>query len=182
MTVSASTCPGFTMYDPYVSDDMRVRDLLSHRSGLGTFSGDLIWYGTDYSSAEVVERVRYVPQTSPFRSRYGYSNLMFISAGELLASVTGQTWSDRVREQIFQKIGMDRTVTSTNDLPTTTNVASPHKRRDGMTIPLTWYNWDAAGATGGIISSVYDMSQWMKLQLNRGVSGWRHTLQHERIP
>jgi CubicO group peptidase (beta-lactamase class C family) len=161
--------PGFAVYDAYASHDMRVRDLLSHRSGLGTFSGDLIWYGTDYSVEEVLERVQFVPQTSPFRARYGYSNLMYLAAGELLSSVTDQQWDERVRSAIFDRIGMVRSVTSTRDLAGIDNVATPHKmHRYGEALPLSWYNWDAAGAMGGIISSVSDMARWMALHLNRG--------------
>ncbi|MEJ2206959.1 MAG: serine hydrolase [Gemmatimonadota bacterium] len=163
--------PWFELYDPWVSQEMRIRDLLSHRAGLGTYSGDLLWYGTPYSAEEVVRRARYVPQAFPFRAGYGYTNLMFIAAGEVLRAVSGEDWHDFVEERFFGPLGMTRSVTSTNDLPMRDNVATPHKNERGEVLPLEWYNWDAMGAAGGVISSVHDMAQWLIAQLNEGVAG-----------
>ena len=160
--------PWFRLYDDYVTQEMRVRDLLSHRSGLGTFSGDLLWYGTPYSAEEVVRRARFLPQAYPFRAGYGYSNLMFIAAGEVLRSVTGEDWHAYMERAFFQPLGMTRSVTSTGDLPMRDNVATPHKYHKGQTIPIEWYNWDAMGAAGGIISSVHDMALWITAQLAGG--------------
>jgi CubicO group peptidase (beta-lactamase class C family) len=166
--------PYFQLYDPYVTEEMRIRDLLSHRSGLGTYSGDLLWYGTEYTAEEVVRRARYVPQAGPFRASYGYSNLMFIAAGEVIAAVSGMSWQAFVEERILDPLGMDRTVTSTSDLQGMDNVATPHKNRTDGVFPLAWYNWDAMAAAGGIISSVSDMAQWVKLRLNHGDLGNVH--------
>ncbi len=163
--------PYFQLYDPYVSQEMRIRDLLSHRSGLGTYSGDLLWYGTGYTAEEVVRRTRFVPQSGPFRASYGYSNLMFIAAGEVVAAVSGLSWQDFVEARILDPLGMDRTHTSTNDLAQRENVATPHKNWIDRTEPIDWYNWDAMAAAGGIISSVADMADWLKLQLGHGETG-----------
>ncbi len=73
--------PYFEVYDPWVSHQVSVRDILSHRVGLGTFSGDIMWYNAELSSEEIIKRVKYVPQAFEFRAGYGYSNLMFITAG-----------------------------------------------------------------------------------------------------
>ncbi len=163
--------PWFRLYDDYVTQDMRIRDLLSHRSGLGTYSGDLLWYGTPYSAEEVVRRARYLPQAYPFRAGYGYSNLMFIAAGEVLREVTGQDWHAYIEANILGPLGMARSVTSTTELAQRDNVATPHKNERGQVLPIEWYNWDAMGAAGGIISSVHDMSQWLITQLGGGAKG-----------
>jgi len=160
--------PYFQLYDPYVSQEMRIRDLLSHRSGLGTFSGDLLWYGTEYSAEEVVRRARFLPPAGLFRASYGYSNLMFIAAGEVISAVSGMPWQDFLEERVLRPLGMDRTVTSVADLSGVANVATPHKNRTDGIFPVAWYNWDAMAAAGGIISSVSDMARWMKLRLNHG--------------
>jgi len=166
--------PYFQLYNPYVSQEMRVRDLLSHRSGLGTFSGDLLWYGTDYTAEEVVRRTRFVPQAGAFRASYGYSNLMFVAAGEVVASASGMPWADFVERRILQPLGMARTVTSVTDLRHMENVATPHKNWSNRVAPIEWYNWDVMAAAGGIISSVSDMARWFKLQLGHGeASGQR---------
>jgi CubicO group peptidase (beta-lactamase class C family) len=163
--------PWFELYDPWVTQEIRIRDLLSHRAGLGTFSGDMLWYGTPYSAEEIVRRTRHVPQAYPFRAGYGYSNLMFIAAGEVLRAVSGTGWHDFVEERFFGPLGMSRSVTSTGDLPMRDNVATPHKNERGEVVPIEWYNWDAMGAAGGIISSVHDMAQWLMAQLNGGTVG-----------
>src|SRR6266849_3416238 len=69
--------PDFQLYDPYVTREMQVRDLLSHRSGLTTFGGDLLWYWTTYSGSQVLRRIRYLKPTSSFRTQFGYQNIMF---------------------------------------------------------------------------------------------------------
>jgi CubicO group peptidase (beta-lactamase class C family) len=160
--------PYFQLYSPYVTQEMRIRDLLCHRSGLGTYSGDLLWYGTSYSPAEVVRRARHLEPAGPFRAHYGYSNLMFIAAGEIIPAVTGRSWNEYVEAEYFGPLGMASTVTSVTDLEGKTNVATPHAEKEGDVVPLEWYNWDAMAAAGGIISSVSDMAGWLRLQLNRG--------------
>src|SRR5680860_500230 len=157
---------------------MRIRDLLSHRSGLGTFSGDLLWYGTGYSAEDVVRRARHVPQANPFRGGYGYSNLMFIAAGEVIRAVSGESWDVFVRRRILDPLGMGRTVTSTEMLPRRDNVAQPHGLWEGELVAFPWYNWDAMGAAGGIISSVAEMAEWLELQLDRGVHEVGDTIFH----
>lgn len=160
--------PYFQLYDPYVSSDTRIRDLLSHRVGLRTFSGDLVWYGTPYSREEVVRRARHLKQAYPFRSGYGYSNIMFVAAGEIIAKVTGTGWEEALQRTILRPIGMTNTVLSVSDLKGRTNVATPHGEENGVVRTYPWYNWDNMAAAGGIISSVDDMARWMRLQLNRG--------------
>jgi CubicO group peptidase (beta-lactamase class C family) len=83
--------PGFQMYDPWVTSELTVRDLVSHRVGLDTFSGDLLWYETTYSTDEILNRLRYLKPVSSFRTRYGYQNLMFIAAGRVVEKVSGKT-------------------------------------------------------------------------------------------
>jgi CubicO group peptidase (beta-lactamase class C family) len=168
--------PWFELYDPYVSSEMRIRDLLSHRSGLGTFSGDLLWYGTPFSAEEVVRRARHLPQAGPFRASYGYSNLMFIAAGEVVRAVSGEPWSQYVRSRLLEPLGMRRTVLTTDSLVNRTNVATPHGISAGNLVAFAWYRWDAMGAAGSIISSVSEMAEWLKLQLRSGVTEAGDTL------
>lgn len=160
--------PYFQLYNPFVSQEMRIRDILSHRSGLGTYSGDLLWYGTGYSAEDVVRRARFLEPAGPFRASYGYTNLMFIAAGEIIAAASGMSWQTFIETRILDPLRMARTVTSVEDLASIENVATPHKNRTDGVFPVDWYNWDAMAAAGGIISSVSDMARWMKLRLNHG--------------
>ncbi|MBE0595029.1 MAG: serine hydrolase [Gemmatimonadales bacterium] len=160
--------PFFELYSPYVTQEMRVRDLLSHRSGLGTYSGDLVWYGTRYSRNEVLRRLRYLPPSGSFRADYGYSNVMFLAAGQLVPAVTGRSWDEFIETEFFGPLGMDRSVTSVDSLPNRTNVATPHGERDGRLVTFPWYSWDNVGPAASIISSVSEMARWIRLQLNGG--------------
>lgn len=160
--------PWFQVYDAWVSSEMRIRDLLSHRSGLGTYSGDLLWYGTGYSAEDVIRRVRHLPPSGSFRASYGYSNLMFITAGLVIEAVTGQAWEEVIQDRFIDPLGMDRTVASVSELQGMGNVASPHSDRGGELRTYAWYGWDNMAAAGGIISSVSDMSRWMRMQLGEG--------------
>lgn len=171
--------PQFALYDPYASQTVTVRDLLCHRVGLGTFSGDVIWYKSDYTAAEVVEHIRYVPQAYPLRAGYGYSNLMFITAGEVIKAVSGLSWADYIQTHLLDPVGMTRTQTSIGPLARMDNVASPHKPVDGVNQAIPYAPWYNSGAAGGIISSVHDMGLWMQMHLNEGVSREQDTLFRE---
>jgi CubicO group peptidase (beta-lactamase class C family) len=164
--------PYFELYDPYVSAKTTVRDLLCHRAGLGTFSGDVIWYKSNFTAEEAIKRVKHLPAAYDFRSGYGYSNLMFITAGEVIKAVSGKTWAEFAEERIFDKTGMARSQTSIVPLTKMKNVATPHKHNaEGITHPIPWVNWDNMGAAGGVISSVNDMLKWCQLQLDNGKVG-----------
>ncbi|MEM7161395.1 MAG: serine hydrolase [Bacteroidota bacterium] len=160
--------PYFELYDPYVSAEFTIRDLLCHRSGLATFSGDLVWYGTNYSREEIIRKAQYLEPVSGFRSAYGYQNIMFIAAGEVVASASGMTWEAYIKEHFLSPLGMDRTVLSIKDLDNMKNVSAPHNDVEGKNIPIDWVNWDNMGPAGSIISSVNDLSFWLRMQLNKG--------------
>lgn len=164
----SNTLPWLKLADPHATADLRIRDLLCHRSGLGTFSGDLLWWGTNYTPRQVLQRAARLQPAAPFRSKYGYSNLMFLAAGEVIEQVSGQSWSDFVRQRILNPTKMNRTIASVRDLVSQGNYASPHKTYLDRSVPHPWVNWDTMVSAGGIISSASDMSQWMRLQLRNG--------------
>lgn len=163
--------PWFQLYAPYVSEDARVRDLLSHRIGLRTFGGDLLWYGTTYSSEDVARRTRFLKQAAPYRSSYGYSNVMFVTAGQMIPALTGRSWTDYVASTILAPLGMTRTVTSIDSLSHRGDVATPHAYWRGNLQPFPWRSWNSVQAAGGIISSAADMAKWLRLLAGRGAIG-----------
>lgn len=160
--------PWLQLYDPYVSAEIRIDDLLCHRSGLGTFSGDLLWWGTPYSPEEVLRRMKYLSASGRFRADYGYSNLMFLAAGEVIHKASGKPWPEFIQERILNPVGMSRTATSITSLDSRGNFASPHKPTPERVQPIPWYNWDTMAAAGGIISCANDMAKWLIVQLAHG--------------
>jgi CubicO group peptidase (beta-lactamase class C family) len=159
--------PGFQLFDPYSTRELMVSDLLSHRSGLTR--GDLIWYGSAYDRDEILRRVRYLKPSWSLRSRFGYQNIMYLAAGQIIPSVTGKTWDDFVRERIFTPLGMKSTNTSIRTLNNSDNVATPHAKIDDKVQVVAWRNIDNIAPAGSINSNVTDMAQWVRLQLGGGV-------------
>jgi CubicO group peptidase (beta-lactamase class C family) len=158
--------PDFQMYDPWVTNELTVRDLVSHRVGLDTFSGDLLWYQTTYSTDEILSRVRYLKPVSSFRTQFGYQNLMYIAAGRLVEKVSGKPWADFVTERILTPLGMTNTTTRVSDLKD--NFAVPHNESGGKLRALSMGQYEAAGGAVRVNSSVADLSKWIRLQLGRG--------------
>ena len=161
--------PYLRLYDPWVTAQLTIEDLLCHRAGLGTFSGDVLWYKSERSARETLSTLEHLSKAYSFRAGYGYSNLMFIAAGEVIQAVTGQSWDQYLQKAVFEPLGMDRTLTSIQQLEGTTNKATPHKTTREGNMPIEWTNWDNMGAAGGIISSVADMAKWLQFQLNQGI-------------
>lgn len=164
--------PWFQMSDPYVTREMRVRDLLAHRSGLSLGAGDLLyWPATTYTTKEVVERLRYVPLTNSFRAEYAYDNILFAVAGLVIEQVSGKPWADFVRERIFQPLGMSESITSAPDhINPGDDTAIGHAKFDFKDLkPVEPMSWNNNPSAGGIYSSVHDLSKWMNMQLAGGV-------------
>ncbi len=163
--------PYFELYNPYVSTEFTIKDLLCHNSGLGTFSGDVIWYKSDLTSEEIIRRIKYIPNKFDFRNGFGYSNVMFITAGEVIKKVTGKTWGENVQERILNPVNMDRTIYSLQKLDEKENFATPHAFENEKNVPIPFVDWEEVGALGGIISSVNDISKWMIFNMNHGIIG-----------
>lgn len=163
--------PGFQLHDPYVTRELTVRDLLTHRSGLAR--GDLVWYATDYSRAEVLRRARYLEPSWSLRSTFGYQNIMYLAAGEIAAAVHGESWDELVRRRIFEPLGMTESNTSVAALRGRGNVATPHARIDGTVRTVAWRNIDNIAPAGSINSNVLEMAQWIRLQLGEGTYAGR---------
>lgn len=164
--------PYFALYDDYVSEQTTIKDLLSHRVGLGTFSGDIMWYNADFSSEEIIKHARYLKPEYGFRAGFGYSNVMFITAGEIIEKVTGKSWYENVKEKILLPLGMNRTIVNINEIPNLGNAASPHaliNHTENKPIPYT--SWEEIASTGGLISCVEDLSKWVIFNLNNGING-----------
>ena len=160
--------PAFAMYDPYVSKEITVRDLVTHRAGLGLGGGDLLWWPpTTYTRDDIVGRIRFVRPASSLRSRYAYNNVLYLVAGQVVAAVSGVTWDEFVRTRIFAPLGMTRTTTSVSERPGE-NVASPHPLVNGKPAAGDPWAFDNIGPAASINSTVNDLARWVTVQLDRG--------------
>lgn len=164
--------PDFAMYDPYVTRELTVRDLLVHRSGLGLGAGDLLWYPrTTYSRADIMKRLRHIQPATSFRSRYAYDNVLYLVAGEVIRAVSGKSWDDFVTERILTPAGMTSTVTTFGGLMANPNRETPHVPVDGKITPFRYDDVDNTGPAASMSSTANDYAKWMILQLNRGKLG-----------
>lgn len=164
--------PYFHMFDPWVTKEMTIRDLVTHRSGLATFSGDILWLGSTYDKDEVIHRSQYLKPTTSFRSRYGYQNIMFSVAGEVIKAVSDTNWHSYVKHNFFEPLGMERSNTSIKEMKEKGNNAWPHRTKDGNVVPHSdYYSIEIVAPAGAINSNVIDMAQWIRLQLNKGKYG-----------
>jgi len=161
--------PWFAMYDPYVTREITVRDLLVHRSGLGLGAGDLLfWPPTTYSRKEIVRRLRDIKPATSFRSAYAYDNLLYSVAGEVIEAVSGKVWEDFVTERILAKVGMARTNVRHSAAAEGDNVAATHARIDGVLRVVKPSTNDNTNPAGGINSCADDMARWMLVLLGNG--------------
>jgi CubicO group peptidase (beta-lactamase class C family) len=170
----ADHMPSFELADPYVRDAVTIRDLLTHRTGVARH--DNVWIAAPFDRAEILRRARYLPQTSAFRAGYGYNNIMYMAAGEVVSAATGTTWEDFVESRLFQPLGMNRTAARTAVAEDRGNIATAHVRVDGRVVPMTRRNYDALGPAGSVFSSASDMAQWLRLHLAGGSHDGRRLL------
>lgn len=158
--------PDLRLFDPYVTANLTVRDLVTHRSGLART--DFLWYGQSHARQEILKRVRHIEPASSFRSAFGYQNVLYLAAGEIIPAVTGLSFDEFIHDRFFKPLGMPSSNTSTNDLKSVENQATPHIKVGDTVKVINWRNIDNVAPAGSINSNVTDMANWVKLQLTEG--------------
>jgi CubicO group peptidase (beta-lactamase class C family) len=160
---------GFRIADPYVTSQITIRDLLTHRAGLP--NTDFLWNDTAATYADMLRRFPFIPLGYSMRSQFVYQNVMYATAGHVEGLLTGSSWDDLIKRRIFGPLGMNETVTSTRQLPAGGDVATPHARVNDTLIAIPWRNLDAVGPAGSVNSSVSDMARWIRALLDSGRVG-----------
>jgi len=160
--------PDFKLYDPWVAKEATVRDLLCHRLGFETFQGDFMFFDSDLTTAQVREKMGKLKPMYSFRSKWGYTNSAFMTAGEIIPKVTGKRWAEFLKERIFLPLGMNNTLALSKDIKSAANKCSPHTVEMGELKKIPYGNIDNLAPAGSISSSANDMSKWVLAQLNNG--------------
>jgi len=158
--------PGFRMYDAYATAELRVRDLLTHKSGLTR--GDQVWYGSPMNQEEVMTRIRYLKPEYSFRSTFNYQNLMYLTAGLVSAEIHGDSWDNIMYKRFFRPLKMRKSVTNLKDLAKRNNVATPHSTVDGELQPIEDRNLDNISPAGSVYSNAMEMANWIRVNMNKG--------------
>jgi CubicO group peptidase (beta-lactamase class C family) len=161
--------PWFRMSDAYVTGEMRIRDLLSHRSGLSLGAGDLLfWPPSDYSVDEVVQRLAHVPLKGGFRDRYAYDNILYAVAQKVIEQVSGQPYTDFIQRRILDPVGMSG-VRFNDRVTAADQPAVGHAKADFTELkPVPRMSWANNRGAGDLYASVHDMAKWMNVQLAGG--------------
>lgn len=165
--------PEFKLYSPYVTEEFTIKDLLTHRSGLGLGAGDLMIFpdSSDFTKKDIIHNLRYLKPVSSFRTKYDYDNLLYIVAGEVLARVSGMSWEDFVETRIMQPLGMTASASSFTRLKDKSNVIDAHAPVNGKVQSIRRDFMEMMGPAGGIYSNLTDMCKWINTQLNIGAYG-----------
>ncbi|MEE4198281.1 MAG: serine hydrolase [Bacteroidales bacterium] len=156
--------PDFKLKDDCISQNLTLKDILTHRSGLGTFYGDLLWYHSDYTNEEILQRMQYLPLKKQFRTEYGYQNNMYTLAGEIIEKVTGQSWENFIKQNFLIPLEMNSTRTSSDDFDGTESLAFPHYK-DSVFNP---YYFAGGKPAASIWSNPRDLTHWLTMFLNNG--------------
>ncbi len=172
--------PDFRLSDPYITRDLRIRDLMSHNTGL--MRGDRLWYASGRSPEEILHQLRHQPVALPLRSTFQYNNTTWIAAGRIIETIAGMSWNDFMASRIFRPLQMTRSTTRLESLNRLDNVATPHVvRMDGSVEAIPYRNIDNVGPAGSINSSALQMARWIRLQLGGGAFEGERLISEEAI-
>jgi len=165
--------PEFKLYSPYVTEEFTIRDLLTHRSGMGLGAGDLMFFpdSSDFTLKDILYNLRFLKPVSGFRTKYDYDNNLYIVAGEVVARVSGKSWDDFVEERILEPLGMTHSACSFDRLKDKTNVIDGHASVEGKVQVIARSSLKVGHSAGGINSCISDLSKWVLLQLSHGKYG-----------
>lgn len=156
--------PDFQLYDPYVTRELRVRDLFTHNAGLG--NADFLWIDSELDSREILRRMRYAKPVYPFRGGYAYQNIMYLAAGELIEKLSGTPWKIFIQRRIFDPLDMFNTYATREASAGEANRSTPHYTVDGKTVEIKDSNADGIAPAGAVWSCVEDMAIWTKFVLD----------------
>ena len=160
--------PWYKLYDSVASSQVNIRDLLCHRLGTKTFQGDFTFWDSDLPKDSIIWKMRYLKPPGQFRQDYGYCNSAFVTAGQILEKVSGQSWEKYVQTNFLTPLGMTNTYMNTAGIDKRNNVAKPYNNLYGPLSLLPYDHIDNLGPAGSMVSNVKDLSKWLMLQLDSG--------------
>lgn len=159
--------PGFALAEAYPTQQLTIRDLFAHRSGLpGNAGNELEALG--YDRNEILRRLRLVKPATSFRSAYSYSNFGLTEGATAAAKAAGMSWEDAAQELLYRPLGMSMTSSRHADFLARTNRAELHVRVGGAWQAKIKRDPDPQSPAGGVSSTARDMAQWLRLELGRG--------------
>jgi CubicO group peptidase (beta-lactamase class C family) len=158
--------PDFQMHDPYATQTLTTRDLLSHRSGLPRH--EYVWFGTQYSRDNLYKKLRFLEPAAQPRTEFQYQNLMFMTAGYLGGRVAGVEWETLVKQKILTPLGMVRANFTLHELRADADHATGYAKPANQDVVKVDYDaLDAMGPTGSINATIDDMAAYAQMYLGK---------------
>src|SRR5688572_20846100 len=157
--------PELDFPDAYRAANVTIRDLLAHRVGLEP--SNFMMRFTNYSTAEVLRRIRFTKEREPFRTSMVYSNIGYAAAGEAAAAAAKIPFADLVRTRLIEPLGM-RDTTVAVDHTLAPNHASSHARVDGVHMPIRTRKLFNIQGANAVNSTAKDMARWLLFSLGDG--------------
>ncbi|MCJ7554287.1 MAG: beta-lactamase family protein [Ignavibacteriaceae bacterium] len=158
----------FKMKDEWVTNELNLIDIISHRMGMETFQGDFMYWTSDLTSDEVLEKFGKLTPLYNFRTKYGYTNAGYAIAGKVIEKISGLKWEDYLKERLFLPLKMNSTTALSTDYFESENIAKPHTYVEGKMSLIPFQNIDNLAPCGSIGSSVNEISHWIIAQLDSG--------------
>lgn len=160
--------PNFELSDKYAGEQATIRDVLCHRLGFQTFQGDFLHWDCNMTTVDLISNLKNLQPVYPYRYRYGYTNMGFVTAGEIIKAVTDTSWHDFFKYNFFVPLKMTRTSTYFKDFISEKNASKAYTWYQNKLVSLTPANIDNIGASASISSCVKDISNWIIMQLDNG--------------
>lgn len=173
--------PWFKLENKEASSQVIIRDLLCHRLGFKTFQGDFTFYNSNLTREQVIGKLGQIKATYPFRTKWGYTNAAFLTAGEIIPKADGKSWEAFLKDNIFAPLGMINTLALTADMPKSFNRTVPHTLIDERLSAVPYAQLDNLAPAGSISSSVNDLGKWVMALLNDGKVGPRQIIPQAAI-
>jgi CubicO group peptidase (beta-lactamase class C family) len=159
--------PELRLPDPVIAERATLRDLLSHRAGLGRH--DPAWiFNPSWSREDMVRRLAHLPLAGDLRAQFVYSNFGYAVAGLAIGRVTGRSWEEELQSRVLNALGMTRAVIGPDAAKADPDHAEPYVVRDGTAVRTPWRQMPAAGPAGGVATSAEDAATWLLVQLGGG--------------
>ena len=151
-------------YNSQMNDVISIRDMMSHRTGLPRHDASWYFFPT-FSKDSLVSRVKHHKPFTSVRNQWWYNNFMFMLQGVVAERITNKTWSENIKEMIFEPLGMTRSNTSIAELENSENAAFGYSQDFKK---MDYYKIAGMGPAGSINSSVNEMSKWLITWINKG--------------
>lgn len=167
--------PDFRVADPYITSELRVRDLFTHTAGMG--NADFLWAWTpELSADEVLRRMQHAKPAYPFRGGYTYQNIMYLVAGRIIEKVSGSSWETFVTDRVFRPLGMNSTFANYGLSSKYANRSTAHYEIDGVITKIPEMTADPIAPAGAVWSTANDIAKWTDFMLGSGTANGKEIL------